>query len=223
MFGDYVNSRPPSDESISETVRWLAFGPGSTVQTYQGFDMNGFTWYTRTQDRKSTVQNSGVTLVALVASGDMPQTFYGWIEDIWELDYVKFKIPLFYCKWIDNVRGVRQDEDGFVTVDFSRLGYHDDLFILAKQAKQVFYVVDPADKRRHVVLAGKRHIVGIGDVVDEDDYDKFDIPEPFHTATLPVDDVPTKSYIRTDHQEGTWLKRRRKKKSKGSRKRKKTA
>ncbi|WP_284209401.1 DUF4216 domain-containing protein, partial [Chitiniphilus shinanonensis] len=180
--------------------------------------MNGFTWYTRTQDSKSTVQNSGVTLVALAASGDMPQPFYGWIEEIWELDYVKFKIPLFYCKWIDNGRGVQRDEDGFVTVDFSRLGYHDDPFILAKQAKQVFYVVDLADKKRYVVLAGKRHIVGIGDVVDEDDYDRFDETGPFcnGTATQPVDDAPETIYIRTDHDEGTWLKRRKKKKSKGS-------
>jgi hypothetical protein len=171
------------------------------------------------------VQNSGVTLVALAASGDMPQPFYGWIEEIWEVDYVKFKIPLFYCKWIDNGRGVQRDEDGFVTVDFSRLGYHDDPFILAKQAKQVFYVVDPADKKRHVVLAGKRHIVGIGDVVDEDDYDKFDETGPFcnGTAIQPVDDAPETIYIRTDHDEGTWLKRRKKKKSKGSKKRKKTA
>lgn len=223
-FEDSVHSRP-SDEDVSETIRWLAFGPGSTVHTYQGFDMNGFTWYTRTQDSKSTVQNSGVTLVALAASGDMPQPFYGWIEEIWEVDYVKFKIPLFYCKWIDNGRGVQRDEDGFVTVDFSRLGYHDDPFILAKQAKQVFYVVDPADKKRHVVLAGKRHIVGIGDVVDEDDYDKFDETGPFcnGTAIQPVDDAPETIYIRTDHDEGTWLKRRKKKKSKGSKKRKKTA
>ena len=105
------------------------------------------------------------------------------------------------------------------------MGYHDDPFILAKQAKQVFYVVDPADKKRHVVLAGKRHIVGIGDVVDEDDYDKFDEAEPPSngTAILPVDDVPETTYIRTDHEEGTWLKRRKKKKSKGSKKRKKTA
>ena len=226
-FVDTVQSIPHG-ENVSETVRWLAFGPGTTVHTYQGFDMNGFTWYTRTQDSKSTVQNSGVFLVALAASGDMPQTFYGWIEEIWELDYVKFRIPLFKCKWIDNGRGVQRDEDGFVTVDFDRLGYRDDPFILAKQAKQVFYIADPADKKRHVVLAGKRHIVGIGDVADEDDYDKFDEADPFSKGTdgPPGDDVPGTSYARTDHEEGTWLKRRKKKKSKGSKgskKRKKTA
>ena len=140
----------------------------------------------------------------------MPQPFYGWIEEIWELDYVNFKIPVFCCKWIDNGRGVERDEDGFVTVDCNLLGYHDDPFILAKQAKQVFYVVDPADKKRHVVLAGKRHIVGIGDVVDEDDYDNVDEAESFSNgaAIPPVDDVPETTYIRTDHEEETWLKRR---------------
>ena len=73
----------------------------------------------------------------------------------------------------------------------------------------MFYVLDPSDKKRHVVLAGKRYIVGIGDVVDEDDYDKFDVAEPFSmgTATLPVDDGPEATYFRTDHDEGMWLKR----------------
>ncbi|XP_078150750.1 uncharacterized protein LOC144546092 [Carex rostrata] len=44
------------------------------------------------------------------------------------------------------------DEDGFILVDFSKAGYKDDPFILARQATQVFYVTDPADRSRHVVL-----------------------------------------------------------------------
>jgi len=215
-FQDRVQSQE-FDENVSENIKWLAYGPGSTAHTYEGYDMNGFTWYTRRQDSKSTVQNSGVTLVALASTDkNKSESFYGWIEEIWELDYVKFRIPLFYCKWIDNRRGVRKDENGFVSVDFSKLGYHDDPFILAKQTKQVFYVVDPADKKWHVVLPGKRRIVGIENIVDEEEYDHFDEIPPFSTGItfVPIEDNLEITYLRSDHEEGLWIQKRKKKKSK---------
>jgi Domain of unknown function (DUF4216) len=40
-------------------------------------------------------------------------------------------------------------------VNFNRLVYEDDPFILAQHAQQVFYVADPANKKLHVVLLGK--------------------------------------------------------------------
>ncbi|GKE38956.1 uncharacterized protein Tco_1462361, partial [Tanacetum coccineum] len=75
---------------------------------------------------------------------------------------------LFKCKWIDNRRGLLIDKDGFTTVNLSTNGYVSELFILAKVATQVFYVEDPKDSRWHVVQFGKRHIVGIDNVVDKD-------------------------------------------------------
>jgi hypothetical protein len=29
-------------EDVNETVKWLAYGPGPTAHTYQGYNMNGF-------------------------------------------------------------------------------------------------------------------------------------------------------------------------------------
>ena len=83
--------------TITETVKWLSRGPGARVQTWQGFAMNGYTWYTKQQDDKSTVQNSGVSLVALSGTDNTLDSYYGWIEEIWELDYTRFSIPLFFC------------------------------------------------------------------------------------------------------------------------------
>ena len=101
--------------------------------------MNGFTWYTEKQDKKSTNQNSGVTVLAMSENDNVSASYYGWIEEIWELDYFVFRIPLFKCKWIDNnSQGVKKDRDGFTVVDKKRTGlYDDDPFILARQAKQV--------------------------------------------------------------------------------------
>ena len=177
--------------------------------------MNGFTWYTRKQDGKCTVQNSGVTLEALSSSGDTSDSYYGWIEEIWELDYVVLKIPVFSCKWIENRHGVRRDKDGFTLVNFDRLGYQHDPFILAKQAKQVFYVLDPADKHWHVVLSGKRRIVGVENVVDEGEYDQFDDVPAFSTgiADVPVDEGPDPIYARHDHQEEVVITKKKRKRT----------
>ena len=66
-------------------------------------------------DEKSTVQNFGVTLevesMEFSTSKDTnpvlgSMAHYGFIEEIWEVDYTKFFVPVFKCKWVDNKSGV---------------------------------------------------------------------------------------------------------------------
>jgi hypothetical protein len=137
--------------------------------------MNGFTWYTKKQDQKSTVQNSGVMIEAVPHDGAKSKPYYGRIEEIWELEYVAFRTPLFLCEWFDEAGINIELCVKFTTVQMDRVAYQDDPFILAdKQAKQVFYVLDPSDQKKHVVLPGKRRIIGVGNVTDEEEYDLFD-------------------------------------------------
>ena len=73
------------------------------------------------------------------------------------------------------------DEYEMTTVDLKELGYRDEPFVLAKDVTQVFYVHDMSSKpkkdksrnkttkhkvegdepKRHIVLEGKRKIVGV--------------------------------------------------------------
>jgi hypothetical protein len=53
-----------SDTQTSEYLKKLARGPIFTVMTYQGYAINGYTFYTEQQDKKSTYQNSGVRVDA---------------------------------------------------------------------------------------------------------------------------------------------------------------
>ncbi|KAL6315713.1 hypothetical protein AAG906_006575 [Vitis piasezkii] len=53
--------------------------------------------------------------------------FYGVINEIWDLDYNMFRIPIFKCDWVDNKN--------------------------ASQAKQVFYVEDQLDPKWSIVLS----------------------------------------------------------------------
>ncbi|KAK1351239.1 hypothetical protein POM88_054514 [Heracleum sosnowskyi] len=216
-FKDRVMSQySESPTTISNTLKWLAYGPDIPVTSYEGYDVNGYTFYTQCQDNKSTVQNSGVCVEASstefdrgksITSRDIKKSYYGVIEEIWELDYKDFKVTLFRCKWFDDGRGVRVDESGFTLVDFSRFGHVDDPFIFATQVNQVFYIRDPADSRWSIVLQSKRRILGIDNVEDEDEYNQFDENPPFSIG-LPTrlrDDNIDINYARSDHQEGLWI------------------
>ncbi|CAL8996289.1 unnamed protein product [Prunus brigantina] len=79
--------------------------------------------------------------------------FYGVIQEIWDLDYQKFTIPIFRCDWIDSTSGLVVDEVGFTLVDLSKIGHRNDQFVLASQVKQVFFVDDPMHRGWSVVLS----------------------------------------------------------------------
>ncbi|KAL6557620.1 hypothetical protein OROMI_017970 [Orobanche minor] len=98
-------------------------------------------------------------------------------------------------------RGVEHDDHGFLTlVNFSRLGHHDEPFIMASQAKQVFYMVDPSNAQWSVVLEGKRRILGIDDVVDEQEYD-----EQFNETPPSPFDIPNILDAVANHNEGIFV------------------
>ena len=105
---------------------------------YQGYEINGYIFYTRAQDNKSTNQNSGVRIDATDSSGQT-NSYFGYIEEIWELDYGPLKIPLFRCQWVILTgKSIDIDEYGMTTVDHKELGYREEPFVLAKDVTQVF-------------------------------------------------------------------------------------
>ena len=102
------------------------------------------------------MQNNGVTLRAksqhfASVHDDNPRVasipYFGLIEKIWELNYVKFSVCVFKYKWVDNNTDVRTNDVGFTLVDLKKLPYQNDSFIMAEQDKQIFYVHDPCDER----------------------------------------------------------------------------
>jgi hypothetical protein len=58
LLWDWISQS--SDTQRSEYLKKLARGPIFTVVTYQGYDINGYTPYTKQQDKKNTYQNSCV-------------------------------------------------------------------------------------------------------------------------------------------------------------------
>jgi len=89
-------------------------------------------------------------------------------------------------------------------VDLEKEGYTKEPFIMASQAKQVFYVTDPANKRWSVVLQGRT--IHYTDYIDELILDISETPSfSSNMPTLNVDnEVDDVHVVRDDHNEGLW-------------------
>jgi hypothetical protein len=129
-------------------------------------DINGYTFYTMSQDKKSIYQNSGVRVRAVVNDSHddddtVTNTYYGQIEEIRELDYVGLNVALFQCRWVTNgKRAVSKDKYGYVSVDVRVFGYKNEPFVLANDVEKVFYVPDLAKKNWSVVMP-KKGLLGL--------------------------------------------------------------
>ena len=76
------------------------------------------------------MQNSGVTLRAesqhfASVHDDNPRVasiaYFGFVEQIWELNYVKFIVFDFKCKCVNNNISVQIDDLGYTLVDLKKL------------------------------------------------------------------------------------------------------
>ncbi|TYK13605.1 transposase [Cucumis melo var. makuwa] len=204
--------------SITPSLRWIAHGPSPDVATYSGYIINGYYYHTKRRDDIRRVQNSGVSITATTmqvsSSKDKnpvmsDMTFYGVIREIWEIDYHQLSFILFKCDWVDNRSGVKVDELGFTIVDLKRIGHKSDSFILATQAKQVFYVQDSANPEWSVVLTSPQRTIEedffedeIGDMLQECGYET--IKRMPNVDTPNETDDTNSTYIRHDC-EGRWV------------------
>ncbi|KAL4021675.1 hypothetical protein IC575_020481 [Cucumis melo] len=204
--------------SITPSLRWIAHGPSPDVATYSGYIINGYHYQTKRRDDIRRVQNSGVSITATTmqvsSSKDKnpvmsDMTFYGVIREIWEIDYHQLSFILFKCDWVDNRSGVKVDELGFPIVDLKRIGHKSDSFILATQAKQVFYVQDSANPEWSVVLTSPQRTIEedffedeIGDMLQECGYET--IKRMPNVDTPNETDDTNSTYIRHDC-EGRWM------------------
>ena len=144
------------NNAVSSTLCALSFGPSRHVIKHSGYIINGIHFSTKDRDSRRTTQNSGVSIIAKTLQFSSAKdknpvfcevVFYGVVKEIWELDYVSVRIPVFLCDWVDINNGIQVDKNGFTFVDLNRLGHKEEPFIMASQAKQVFYVSNNVEGR----------------------------------------------------------------------------
>ena len=100
------------------------------------------------------------------------------------------------------------DKSRFLQVNLNRVWYKDELFILASQAKQVFYVTDPTSSKWSIVLLSNK-------VIDDYNLNQSDVDvenesyvrgnESYVRNNQDKNIIANESYIRNDHNEGIWI------------------
>ena len=82
-------------------------------------------------------------------------SYYGRVTEIILVDDNVFYVPLFRCQWAVRGNGVKM-EDGFTLVNLnqSQVLFNRDPYILASQAKQVFYSREDDTSSWYIILKG---------------------------------------------------------------------
>jgi hypothetical protein len=87
--------------------------------------------------------------------------------------------------------GIEVDEFEFTIVDLRNVGHKDEPWVLTSTVAQVFYILDPKDEKKHIVVPGKQRVVGVDNVEDEEEYNQFN-EVPFFVDTTRIKIIETK-------------------------------
>ena len=108
--------------------------------------IHDFLFRTASIEVSFSTQNSRVLVNGDDSTGNMD--WYGVLKKIITLDFPgEIEVILFECDWYDvpaatknKSRGYRKDQYGIMDIDTTRRRYVNDLYVLATQVEQVFYV-----------------------------------------------------------------------------------
>lgn len=187
----------------SDTLKWIANGPRNSALSFTGYIVNGQRFHTKDVERET--QNSGVTYEATsmcrASAKDTAQvvdlvTYYGILTDIILLDYHVFYVPVFRCHWANKGNGVKV-EDGFTLVNLhqSQVSFARDPYILASQAKQVFYSREDDSSNWYAVLKAPPR--GLHEI--EADDENADVPSMTPEIDMDIDESSDEiRYVRED-------------------------
>jgi hypothetical protein len=83
--------------------------------------------------------------------------YYGYIEEIWELNYgMSVQIPIFKCQCVKHPQGVEINDYGFTINELINVGLKDEPWVLVATVAQVFYILDPKDEKKYIIVPGKQ-------------------------------------------------------------------
>jgi hypothetical protein len=83
---------------------------------------------------------------------------------------MSLQIPIFKCQWVKHPQGVEINDYGMTIVDLRNVGHKDEHSVLAAAIAQVFYILDPKDEKKYIVVPRKQGVVGVDDVEDDEEY-----------------------------------------------------
>jgi hypothetical protein len=68
---------------------------------------------------------------------------------------MSLQILVFKCQWVKHPHDIEVDEYEFTIVDLRNVGHKYECWVLASTIAQVFYILDPKEETKHIVVPGK--------------------------------------------------------------------
>ena len=143
-FISWFKQKGQSDASMSVELRQVANGFDYRVRSFTGYDVNGYRFHTTGHERRRP--NRRTTNSGVFTPGSNGVEYYGRIEEIYELRFRgcrPFNPVIFKCHWFDPEQVRRTPNVGLVEVRQSSVYPGDDVYIVAQQATQVYFVQYP--------------------------------------------------------------------------------
>jgi hypothetical protein len=103
---------------------------------------------------------------------------------------MSIQIHIFKCQWVKHLQGVEIDDYGFTIVDLTNVGHKDEPWVIAATVAQVFYILNPKDEKKYIVVLGKQRVVGVYNMEDEEEYNQCD-EVPFFVDTRRINIIET--------------------------------
>ena len=165
--------------------------------------MNGVKFLVKSRDDNKKTQNCGVTAVGIHKG--VEEDYYGYVDEVLEFSFIKgYRVILFKCIWYDTDRRRKhvKFEPQFISVDTTKQAYKEDQFVLANQARQVFYIDDPIndDGWKIIERSTHRHLWDIPE--NEDATNVFEHVETLsQTSQFVASDCENFEFLREDGEE----------------------
>ena len=164
---------------MTEELRCVSQGFNRRVYTYDKYDVNGYRFHTEFHQKNrpnAKTVNTGVYTI-----GQDGTDYYGRLEKVYELTFnnanIELKLFVFKCRWFDPHGGMRSTPSiGLVEVRPSTNYSGADVYVVAHQAKQVYYLSYPCQNEElkgwEVVFQVSPH--GKLPIPSEDEYNNID-------------------------------------------------
>jgi hypothetical protein len=82
---------------------------------------------------------------------------------------MSLQVLIFKCQRVKNPQGVEVDDYGFTIVDMRNVGHKDEPWVLTATVTQAFYILDPKDEKKHIVVPRKQRVLRVDNMDDEEE------------------------------------------------------
>ena len=129
---------------MSAELRQVADGFSYRVKSFNIYDVNGYRFHTMRYEQSRP--NRRTTNIGIFTPGQYGVEYYGRVEEIYKLKFhgfVPLTLVIFKCHWFDPTLTRQTPSVGLVEIRQDSTLQGDDVYIVAQQAIQVYYLSYP--------------------------------------------------------------------------------